>query len=121
MCLSLFKKNSDLSRNLDIFFNNNADKNDLLQSGLNFLLALYGCPRHIKDINLLRYTLYNRITARQGLKSTFNLATLPPSEDSAQQHVLRTYFQVLSCKNISIYFQIILYVICFPDSRMDWK
>ncbi|CAG9769757.1 unnamed protein product [Ceutorhynchus assimilis] len=31
---------------------------------------------------------------QQGLKSTFNLATLPPTADSAEQHVLRTYFQI---------------------------
>ena len=94
-CLALLKEDIDLSQNLDIFLNSNASKNDLLQSGLNFILRLYRCPKHIKDINLLRYTLCHRTASRQGLQSTFNLATLPPTEDSVQQHVLRTYFQVL--------------------------
>lgn len=94
-CLSLLKEDNDLCQNFDIFLNNNGCKNDLLQSGLKFILRLYRCPKHIKDINLLRYSLYNRTASRQGLKSTFNLATLPPTEDSAQQHVLRSYFQVL--------------------------
>lgn len=93
--LSLLQKDNDLCQNVEVFLNNKAEKDDLFQSGLNYILKLYRCPRHIKDIHHLRYTLYNRIASRQGLKSTFNLATLPPTEDSVQQHLLRTYFQVI--------------------------
>lgn len=92
--LSTTKRQRSLSKR-EVFLNNKAEKDDLFQSGLNYLLKLYRCPRHIKDIHHLRYTLYNRIASRQGLKSTFNLATLPPTEDSVQQHLLRTYFQVI--------------------------
>ncbi|KAB0803039.1 hypothetical protein PPYR_00009 [Photinus pyralis] len=54
-----------------------------------------------EDIDTLRYTLYNRITSRQGLSANFNLAALPPTKDAAVQHVLRVYYQVqewIGCK-----------------------
>lgn len=96
--LKSLQENEDLCRDLNVFQELNADIAVLIKSGLKVLLNLYRCPKKIHNINQLRHTLYIRMTSRQSLNSELCLASLPPTEESAKQHILRTYFQVIFLK-----------------------
>ncbi|XP_031358187.1 uncharacterized protein LOC116181887 [Photinus pyralis] len=101
LCLQWLKKDISLCERLQIFYQQNSDKNQLIEAGVQFITKLYRPKKSKEDIDTLRYTLYNRITSRQGLSANFNLAALPPTKDAAVQHVLRVYYQVqewIGCK-----------------------
>ncbi|KAK3931373.1 Glycerophosphodiester phosphodiesterase [Frankliniella fusca] len=62
-------------------------------AGEKILLTLYGCKDQ-PNLNKARYFLYLRIIARQSVRATFKLESLPPTTAGARQHSLRTYFQI---------------------------
>lgn len=88
-----------------------------MEIGLKFITKLYQPAKNTQELDDLRYTWYNRITSRLGLSSTFNLASLPPTKDSAIQHLLRVYCQVDEL-NIIIFYNY-LHNLCSVGTGMD--
>lgn len=77
--MQLIRKDDDLCTNLAVFLDPNPDRQKLIDIGLKFITKLYQPVKNTQELDDLRFTLYNRITSRQGLSSTFNLALLPPT------------------------------------------
>lgn len=94
LCIKLLKKDISLCQRLQIFYEENPDKKQLMEVGITFITKLYRTRNSKEGIDSLRFTLYNRITCRQGLSANFNLAVLPPTKDAAIQHIFRAYYQV---------------------------
>lgn len=77
------------------FYNPNASRENLIKAGTDIVKNLYApCLQETKDeeisLKKLRYLCYRKRTD----KSSFNLAALPPTDESAEQHFYRTYYQV---------------------------
>lgn len=68
----------------------NADRSDILRSGIKLFLTIYNAPKHITSLDEFRYQLFSRAVTK---KRAANLASLPPTEDAASQHILRSYLQ----------------------------
>lgn len=92
-CLSILRKNPQMFEELTSFYTKGTLKSDLFKAGFEFLLKLYNAKK-ANSLNELRYYMYHRISSRQGLSGHFSLAVLPPTEKSAEQHLLRVYYQV---------------------------
>lgn len=93
-CLSILKKNPQLFEALTSFYTKDTLKPKIFKAGVEFLLKLYNA-QNTSSLDELRYFMYHRITSRQVLSGQFNLAVLPPTEKSAEQHLLRVYCQVI--------------------------
>ena len=71
---------------LNVFVDQNAKKDDIVQTGEVFLFKLYGST-HCTSLEEHRYNLYMKQVSRKSLTSSaFKLVTLPPSPDSAKYH-----------------------------------
>lgn len=89
--LRTLKKNSALTKTIEIFKDPTAHADDLTNAGLTFFIALYKLTnKEVTSLNKLRYKCY----LRSAYRTTAHLASLPPTEAAAQQHSLRVYFQV---------------------------
>lgn len=100
--LAVLRKSPQLFEELSLFYATDASKPEIVKAGIKFLLKLYNA-KHTLSLNELRYFMYLRITSRQVLSSQFNLAVLPPTEKSAEQHLLRVYYQVIGIHFFKIY------------------
>lgn len=107
-CMRILKNDMSLCANLDIFLEENPDKKKLIEIGLKFFKKLYYLPNTSQDLDGLRFSWYNRITSRQGLSSSFNLAALPPTTDAAEQHILRVVYFQLKLKILTIFRSVII-------------
>ncbi|KAK4880987.1 hypothetical protein RN001_004306 [Aquatica leii] len=98
--LSLVQKQPQLQKAATTFLNSNATPKQVAAVGEQLLVATYGgqVKEHLND---LRYKLFVRST-----KSTFHLARLPPTQDAARLHSLRTYHQVM-------YITCLMFDLCF--------
>lgn len=94
------RKNVDLNKQLILFNNENANKQDLVKLGIKFFLCIYGCKSD--DIDIERFFLFKKIISRQNLNKNFDLAVLPPTSKAIEQHVYRVYFQVQTWLNKEI-------------------
>lgn len=95
--LATFKaleKDPRLRQITSIFLDPAAEKCELVKAGETFLFSLYGRHRLAKDLGQLRYYKYKTLTSRQVLSKNFELATLPPTTDAAENHYYRTYLQI---------------------------
>ena len=61
-----------------------------MQAGVACILALYGAPAKIKDLNTLRYNFFFKATTKN---TSVNLSSLPPTTDAAFEHLKRVYLQ----------------------------
>lgn len=95
-CFKLLEKREDLQQRVDIFLKPKANTDLIMQAGEEFLLAFYGAKKSCKSLDNLRYIKYTTTTGRQGLNKNFELASLPPTSDSAAYHFKRVYFQIQS-------------------------
>lgn len=86
--MAVLKKQPSLRKKLAIFNQPNANNEELLEAGRYFCHCLYGLKMGTQ-INYQRYLLYNKAVAKQTLERDFNLASLPPTEDALNQHILR--------------------------------
>lgn len=89
----LLSLSNDLRAKALQFYEKQADKNILKEVGETFVLKLYGCTRST-SLNESRYSVYLKAVAKMSLKSKFNMASLPPTSDAAEQHTYRTYYQI---------------------------
>ena len=64
------------------FLQNDIGRNLLLVSGEKFILDLYGMSKY-SNLNEARYFMFIKLTKRSSLRSSFNLAKLPPTSESA--------------------------------------
>src|SRR5277367_409196 len=72
----ILEKNRDLQILLKIFYDSNADANDLASAGEKYFLKMYGGEK-CKDLNELRYFML-KVSAK------FDLAVPPPTSDAAR-------------------------------------
>lgn len=92
----------DLRTKALLFYEERAEKETLKEVGEDFIMKLYGCTRST-SLNDSRYSFYLKAVAKMSLKSKFNMASLPPISDAAEQHSYRTCYQIkkwLGDKNI---------------------
>ncbi|KAL4710241.1 hypothetical protein ACJJTC_005414, partial [Scirpophaga incertulas] len=85
-----FEKHHDLHEFAKIFKNKNEDFNNIFQAGVACILALYGAPAKIKDLNTLRYNFFIKATTKN---TSVILSSLPPTTDAAIEHLKRVYLQ----------------------------
>jgi len=82
----LLEKYPDLQQVISIFNNPNSAQDEILKSGENYVLKLYGAPDEEHSINNYHYI--------SCFKTKFNLAGLPSTQESLKQHLFRTFHQV---------------------------
>lgn len=87
---NLLQKNKSLSESIQIFKDENANSEDIICAGEEFLVALYRINNDDVTLNALRYQHF----IKSIVKNKFTLASLPPTSDAARYHSLRTYHQV---------------------------
>ena len=80
-----------LQEAIDVFLTPNQDTDAIFDAEVTCLLALYGATTRINTLNEFRYKCFIKETTK--LKK-INLAVLPPSEDAANLHFKRVYYQV---------------------------
>lgn len=82
-----------------LFGSENSNRKKLTDIGTKALVSLYSGNPNTDTLNLLQYNLYlKKITTA---KSEFNIARLPPTEDAADQHLLRVHLQCLYWKTMN--------------------
>lgn len=74
-----------------VFKEDNSTPETLITNGIHFLLAIYGAPKKITWLDKFRYLSFAKHTRNQ---KRVQLASLPPTSASAQQHFYRVYYQV---------------------------
>jgi len=87
------QKSLALQKALQVFLEPHALKMELFEAGRSFLLHLYGCGNS-KTLEAARYKLYLKKVTTMGIKSDFDLSSLPPTTSAAQFHILRAYHTV---------------------------
>jgi len=92
--LRLLQKREDLCRSLEVFCHDNASVQSLIEASTSFLLALYDCPATVTSLDEFRYHSYIRAVSRCPIQNEIQLAALPPTNDAAKHHILRSYHQV---------------------------
>ena len=90
--LKILQHNKELRDGVKIFNQKDASKQTIKDAGERFILKLYGS--NSKSLNQLRYFMYNRIVAKKDLNTSFQLASLPPTSATAEQHSYRVYLQI---------------------------
>jgi len=78
----------ELDLNLRVFTEPDAEEQDWVKAGIDFLSYLY-CGKLVDSLNNLRYTLFSKKKDPPKIKS------LPPTDKSAVEHVKRARLQVL--------------------------
>jgi hypothetical protein len=86
----LFEK-QDLVNCVEVFQNSNSTPQAVITNGIRFLLSVYGAPRKLTCLDKFRYLSFVKNTRN---KKRVQLACLPPTSASAQQHLFRVYYQV---------------------------
>lgn len=77
------------------FYNPEATKEKLEEVTSQFFIAAYVKNSTKKvDLDSARYMLYQQYVAKRSLNTNFNLASLPPTSNSAKYHGLRVFHQV---------------------------
>lgn len=101
--LSTLKKQPHLEENAAVFLDPNATPEQVAEAGESFLVSLYGGNYKTQNLNDLRFQLF----ARAAAKTNFNLARLPPTQDAARFHSLRTHNQV----KFLFFFQLLIFIL----------
>ncbi|PZC75227.1 hypothetical protein B5X24_HaOG206534 [Helicoverpa armigera] len=86
----LFEK-EDLTDCAKVFTENDSKPETIIAKGIRFLLAVYGAPKKITCINKYRYLTFVKHTRKN---KQVQLSCLPPTSESAIQHLNRVYYQV---------------------------
>lgn len=89
--MKLLQKNADLCSAARTFLLEDAEVDELVESGCTIIGAMYGNKLNSISLNKLRFLLYKK----KCLKSTtFKLESLPPTIAAAKEHIFRVYLQV---------------------------
>lgn len=89
-CFKLLEQRNDLQDIIRIFNDANATHDEIAEAGERFFLSAYNAPASERSLNRHRYQTFRKFA----YKSQPNLALLPPTVASAQQHLFRVYQQV---------------------------
>lgn len=65
---------------------------EILRAGEEYLLKLFKAPANTKTLNYHRYDVFRKTVASS--KKIVKLSRLPPTIDSAKQHLFRVYLQI---------------------------
>jgi hypothetical protein len=90
----LLEKNKKLSEQMKMFLQKDANPENLIALGVEFTLRLYGAAKDVQSVNKLSYLKFNQITARKSLNSEMQIASLPPTKHSLNEHFYRVYYQI---------------------------
>jgi len=85
----LLKKYPDLQNVIDIFNNPHSLPDEILKSGEQYILKLYGS---LEERSIYNYHYFFFI--RNASKTKFNLAGIPLKQEALKQHLFRMYHQV---------------------------
>ncbi|GBP26029.1 hypothetical protein EVAR_20043_1 [Eumeta japonica] len=86
------EKHLEFASGTALFLNKRVDPALLTVIGERFFISLYGGNKDDNSLDSLRYKQF----AKAVTKSTFNLSSLPPTQDTARFHTFRVYHQVQS-------------------------
>jgi hypothetical protein len=86
----LFEK-QDLVNCVEVFQKSNSPPQAVITNGIRFLLSVYGAPKKLTCLDKFRYLSFVKNTRN---KKRVQLACLPPTSASAQQHLFWVYYQV---------------------------
>uniref|UniRef100_V5I848 Tesmin/TSO1-like CXC domain-containing protein n=1 Tax=Anoplophora glabripennis TaxID=217634 RepID=V5I848_ANOGL len=89
--LATLETRPELASGTALFLNERVDPTLLTAVGERFFISLYGGNKD-DSLDSLRYKRF----AKSVTKNTFNLSSLPPTQDTARLHSLRVYHQVQS-------------------------
>lgn len=87
-------QNKKLFKLLKEFYNPQASKDKLEAVTSQFFIAAYVKKSTNSDLDSVRYMLYQQYVAKRSLSTDFNLASLPPTSNSAKYHGFRVFHQV---------------------------
>lgn len=91
--IKTLKNNPELLPCVQVFQKSNSTAAEIADAGQKFLLCLYGCKTpETTTLNVYGYKCF----VKTAFKNKHTLASLPPTEEAAKQHSLRTYYQVQS-------------------------
>ncbi|XP_076677413.1 uncharacterized protein LOC143373765 [Andrena cerasifolii] len=88
--LKMFEK-QDLVDCAEVVKNSDSTPQEVITNGIRFLLSIYGAPKKMTCLDKFRYVCFVKNTRN---KKRVQLACLPPTSASAQQHLFRVYYQV---------------------------
>ncbi|KAE8747077.1 hypothetical protein FOCC_FOCC006215, partial [Frankliniella occidentalis] len=88
----LLPTKEDLIKCVALFNDPDANLEEIVEAGEKVISAVYGNQN--KSLNELRFSMFNKLVARQKLSADFHLKVLPPTSGAARQHSLRVYLQV---------------------------
>lgn len=88
MIVKLFEKDGSLTAIGDVFYNHSSTPEAVSQAGERMFLKMYNARQ--TDLNNHRYSAF----LRSANKLKPDLASLPPTRGSAQQHAYRVFLQV---------------------------
>ena len=94
----VFKKlssNQAVQSDINKFYENNIDKEELISAGIKIIQYIYGSID--KSLASVRYKKYNQMLA----KGRIAPERLPPTNGAATQHLLRVYLQIQDWLNLS--------------------
>jgi hypothetical protein len=86
----LFEKQDSVNC-AEVFQNSNSTPQAVITNEIRFLLSVYGTSKKLTCINKFRYLSFVKNTRN---KRRVQLACLPPTSASAEQHLFRVYYQV---------------------------
>lgn len=89
--LKILEDREDLQRCAESFTQKNSSHEEITDSGIKYILALYGAQPSESSIDQHRYFSFVKSTNNN---RAVKLESLPPTWSAAQQHVYRVYFQV---------------------------
>ena len=94
--ISVFKNQPDFAKKCAAVFQNpESQREEITAAGNKFLLTLYGCKNPEEtSLNNFRYKCF----VKTAFQTKQNLASLPPSEEAAQNLSFRTFQQVQAWK-----------------------
>lgn len=107
---ALMDNDRELREEVAVFNYPDSSPDAIAVAGEKFLLALYGAAKGTGSLNELRYYMYHSTTAKRGLGSNFQLASLPPTSAAARQHSFRVYHQVQLWRGIH-----------YPETQWGWR
>lgn len=96
--VNLVKKIQHLSTAVAIFKQPNAPIEQILEVGKKCIGGLYGMKTTNNPVSLnhLRFVQFKSIVTKKTQKSEVLLSSLPPTDDAAEFHIKRVYFQIQS-------------------------
>ncbi|CAG9820817.1 unnamed protein product [Phaedon cochleariae] len=88
--VNALQKAPKIGTSLELFKKQDVDEQVLAKAGERLLIAVYGGGEDVRSLNELRFKCFTKSVS----KAKFNLATLPPTTEAAEQHIYRSYLQV---------------------------